>query len=245
MYNQTTYIGFRKYRLFLTRQITTMKPFLYSLLLFSLLLSFAQEIDNEPLGHHKTLVVTTEKSFQIDSRIEVMYKSSFEKNITMTNYLCFDDTVVFIQQWNDNSLHEQACTLISEQKDSTKLDSLLSYFNQTYGIELNYSDGITGILELKDCFGFYCGPDALPQGLGKKYHELREANLTIDQKYSYLSSINPLHALIGYLLFSDADETFNTPYKSIIKHSQYKVDYCYGCGGCSLQTIEDILKYRP
>lgn len=220
-----------------------MKLFFSLLLLIPSLNSLGQDSKNISLGTHKNNISSEAKAFYIDSNIVVyIHPTSSSKLSFMTNYLCFQDTVVFIQHWEDNSLFEEPCLIIAERMDSSKMETLQQYFTETYNTTLNYTDGMTGIIDLKQTFGIKCGAAAMPRGSGEKYLELKQAELSLDQKYKYLTSINPQHALIGYLLLLDSETPYNSTYKFQIENNQFVLNYCYGSSLGLHLTISEIIK---
>jgi hypothetical protein len=220
-----------------------MNYYLLPIFLLIVFTPFAQNSNLIRIGSNKAQINTEATKYQIDPKIEVFFESNINSfSSSMTNYLCFNNTVIFIQKWNDKSLYDKESTLISQQVDSTEITSLQKYFKEFYNAELNYTDGVTGIVELKDVFGLACGEAGLPRGSGKKYLNLRTSDLSYEQKHNYLTSINPVHGLIGYLLLSTSKTSFETLYKTKIEQNQFRLSYCNGCGRNRSKTIAEIIK---
>jgi hypothetical protein len=207
---------------------------------FSLLISGYSQVADSLIGRHKSAISEESSSFQMDKRIEVLYVSSIVLE-HMTNYVCFDDTIRFIQQWNDHSLFGQECSILSEHIDSIGMTQLQTYFQKTYHTSLNYTDGVSGIAILKESYSRGCGAAGIPRGWGIVYIDLSKVNITQEEKLKYLTSINPGHALVGYLLLLNAKEAFISPYKKQLEHNQYLMRYCLGEPDGS-ETLEKIIQ---
>lgn len=228
-------------------QLSRMLVFLLSIL-FSLyaLIAFSQATDESLIGKSVSQISSKAKLNSIDNRIKVFYLSNqidiIDRRYTMTNYVAFDDIIVFIQVWNDQTIEGLPSSKLDEQIDQQGIDSLQMYFNMTYNLNLNIKDGVSGIIPLKEIFGIACGAAGASRDAGKRYLELLDANLSKRNKIELLTSINPMHQLFGYLLLSKSNAEVDISYVNRIKHNQFKLQFCNGCDGTSSKTIEEIIK---